>query len=272
MKISVILPSYKPQSYLGECLESLANQTFSSSDFEILLILNGCDEPYRSYIKEFIKDKDMHNVCLIQTNKSGVSNARNIGLDQARGDYVTFIDDDDYVSPSYLKELYEKASPDTISLCYPYAFNDGESDIQLPHYYITRAYNYSVRQTGKLRLSSKIRKYFSSPCMKLIPMNFIQGRRFDMRFKNSEDSLFMFLISDRFRYFAITSPKAIYYRRYRLESAVMARRPFNVRLKNSFHICLAFSRIYFGNIYQYNTVFYLTRILGQLKSLTSMLS
>ena len=134
MKISVIIPSYKPKGYLWECLESLYNQTFPSNDFEILLVLNGCCEPYKSQIEEFLKGKDMCNVCLIQTNQLGVSNARNIGLDRAKGDYITFIDDDDYVSPSYLEELYEKALPDTISLCYPYAFNDGSPEIQLPYY------------------------------------------------------------------------------------------------------------------------------------------
>ena len=154
MKISVIIPSYKPKGYLWECLESLYNQTFPSNDFEILLVLNGCCEPYKSQIEEFLKGKDMCNVCLIQTNQLGVSNARNIGLDRAKGDYITFIDDDDYVSPSYLEELYEKALPDTISLCYPYAFNDGSPEIQLP-YYITKAYDYCYCKLGKLRLSSK---------------------------------------------------------------------------------------------------------------------
>ena len=91
MKISVIIPSYKPKGYLWECLESLYNQTFPSNDFEILLVLNGCCEPYKSQIEEFLKGKDMCNVCLIQTNQLGVSNARNIGLDRAKGDCISLL-------------------------------------------------------------------------------------------------------------------------------------------------------------------------------------
>ena len=126
MKISVIIPTYKPQDYLWECLNSLVAQTFPKEDFEVILVLNGCCEPWKSNIQQYI-DARMQgmNVNYIQTDEGGVSNARNIALDFAKGDYVTFIDDDDLISPTYLEELYEKAAPDTVSLCYPYAFNDG---------------------------------------------------------------------------------------------------------------------------------------------------
>lgn len=266
MKISVIIPSYKPKGYLWECLESLYNQTFPSNDFEILLVLNGCCEPYKSQIEEFLKGKDMCNVCLIQTNQLGVSNARNIGLDRAKGDYITFIDDDDYVSPSYLEELYEKALPDTISLCYPYAFNDGSPEIQLP-YYITKAYDYCYCKLGKLRLSSKVRKYFSGPCMKLIPMNFIQERRFDVHFRNGEDVLFMFLISDQFLFL-------LFLHRMLFITDVIVRQVqrcldeiFRQKTKNVFRIIISLSRIYFKGYPKYNCAFYLSRVLGQLKTL-----
>lgn len=266
MKISVIIPTYKPQSYLWECLDSLYLQIFPPNDFEILLILNGCCEPYKSQIEEFLKGRNIRNVCLIQIDQPGVSNARNIGLDRAKGDYVAFIDDDDYVSPSYLEELYEKASPDTISLCYPYAFNDGFPDVQLP-YSKTDIFEFYHQKKEILKLSSKVRKYFSGPCMKLIPMSFIQGRRFDIRFRNGEDSLFMFLISDHYRYFSFSSPNAIYYRRFRANSAMTSKRSFFDRLVNSFRLIVSFSNIYFKNYTNYNFNFYLTRVLGQLKGL-----
>ena len=131
--ISVIIPTYKPQSYLWECLDSLRCQTFPVDNFEVLLILNGCRDPYQSQIEDYLLKSGMTNVRIIQTDQAGVSNARNMGLDNAIGDYVAFVDDDDYVSPTYLEELYAKASPDTISLCYPYAFKDGYSEKQIPH-------------------------------------------------------------------------------------------------------------------------------------------
>lgn len=160
MQISVIIPTYKPQAYIYECLGSLAAQTIDKSLFEVIVILNGCCEPYYLQLQEFIaSEMPGVNVNLLQTDTPGVSNARNVGLDVVCGQYVTFIDDDDYVSPAYLEQLYAKAAPDTISLCYPYAFNDGEPDIQRP-YPITSAYD---KWADKLpvRLSSTVRKYFS---------------------------------------------------------------------------------------------------------------
>ena len=103
IKISVIIPTYKPQTYLWECLDSLRNQTLSHNDFEIIIVLNGCTEPWKSQISRYIATKmQSMNVKFIHTEQAGVSNARNIALDLVKGEYVTFIDDDDLVSPSYL--------------------------------------------------------------------------------------------------------------------------------------------------------------------------
>ena len=98
--ISVIIPTYKPQDYFWECLDSLAAQTLEPERFEVTVVLNGCNEPYKSLIQEHISSGMQHlNVRLVQTDTPGVSNARNMGIDMANGTYLTFIDDDDYVSP-----------------------------------------------------------------------------------------------------------------------------------------------------------------------------
>lgn len=57
MKISVIIPSYKPRDYLFECLDSLSCQTFPHDEFEVVLILNGCKEPYISTINSYLLQK-----------------------------------------------------------------------------------------------------------------------------------------------------------------------------------------------------------------------
>ena len=115
MKISVIIPSYKPQSYILECLDSICGQTFPKSDFEVILVLNGCKEPYDGQLREYISNHPEVQWNFIQTDEGGVSNARNLGLDAAKGEYITFVDDDDYVSGVYLEELYNKAERNTIS-------------------------------------------------------------------------------------------------------------------------------------------------------------
>lgn len=264
MKISVIIPTYKPKEYLWECLASLVNQTFPKEAFEVILVLNGCEEPYKSDIEKYISTKMLGmNVNFIHTLQGGVSNARNLALDQVKGEYVTFIDDDDLVSPSYLEELYEKVDSTTIALSYPYAFDDGALDVQVP-YHITDVFDVCSNLTNN-KISSKVRKYFSGPCMKLIPMSFIQDRRFDVRFKNGEDSLFMFLISDKFKDVSFTSKNAIYYRRKREDSAVTTKRSRRSIINNRLKLMCVYSHIYWCNPVKYSFAFYLTRILAAIR-------
>ena len=217
MEITVIIPSYKPQSYLWECLDSLKNQTFPKDRFEIYLILNGCCEPYKEDIETYIATDFGENFHLIQTDIAGVSNARNIGINLSKGEYITFLDDDDYVSPLFLEELYAKAANDTISICYPYAFIDGNTSQIFP-YHLNSQFEKRAKQ-GKLHFLHAW-KFFAGPWMKLIPRRIIGSRRFNLNYKNGEDGLFLFAISDRFKWITFTSEKAIYYRRYRKGSAM----------------------------------------------------
>lgn len=267
MKISVIVPTYRPQGYLWECLNSVYNQTFAKSDYELVLVLNGCDEPFHSQIEDWLDNHSDLQVQFFQTDEGGVSNARNIALDNARGEYITFIDDDDLVSPMYLQELYEKATPDTVSLCYPYAFNDGKIERQLP-YSITNTYNYCIEHECN-KLASRGRKYFSGPCMKLIPMSFIQDRRFDVRFKNGEDCIFMFLISDKIKNIVYTSKDAVYYRRYRENSAVTRKRKKTERIKNCVLCMVEYAKIFLDG--KHSTYFFLARILAEIKCVLQIL-
>ena len=263
--ISAIIPTYKGEAFISKLLDSLINQSIDPKLFEAIFIVNGEPDSTPDIIKKYQKENPQINIILTYSDP-GVCNARNVGIDLSTREYSIFIDDDDYVSPFYLEELYAKASLDTISLCYPYAFNDGTPEIQLP-YYITDAYEYCSRQTRCLKLSSKVRKYFSGPCMKLIPMDIIKERRFDVNFRNGEDTLFMFLISDRFRYFAITSPSAVYYRRYRLGSALFNKRSLKERVVNCILHQFYYVRIFISNPFKYNFTFFVSRFLGEFVSI-----
>lgn len=259
MKISAIIPTYKPKAYLWECLESLSKQTVNKSLFEVILVLNGCIEPWKSQIQEYIdsKMKGM-NVKFIHTEQGGVSNARNLALDVVQGVYVTFIDDDDYISPTYLEEMLSLADPETMVLAKPIAFWDETREVK--DYRITQEY-LKCAPKGKQR-ASKARRFFSGPWMKLIPMSFIQERRYDPRFKNGEDSLFMFLISDKFKDVVFTSENAIYYRRVRENSATTGYRSRWQIINNGLNMMRALSTIYFSDLLHYSFSFYMTRMLG----------
>lgn len=261
MKVSVIIPTYKPKDYLWECLDSLVVQTFSKENFEVILVLNGCGEPYKSSIETYISQSmNGMNVNFIHTDEGGVSNARNVALDNAKGDFVTFIDDDDYVSPRYLELLYEKADADTISVCIPYAFNDG--DVSIPVRYPIRDVYEEMHQQKVVRISSRVRKYFSGCCMKLIPMDYIQHRRFDVGFKNGEDALFMFLISNKFNKISFADKDAVYYRRYRENSAVTRKRKRSEVIKTGLKQITMYIVYYLRSPFSYNLNFFFTRIMA----------
>lgn len=263
MKISVIIPTYKPKDYLWECLASLANQTFSKECFEVILVLNGCIEPWKSQIESYIiHNMQGINVNFIHTLQGGVSNARNIALDVAKGEYITFIDDDDYVSELYLEELLKNAEKDTIALARPVAFDD---TTQKKINYCIESEYYHYYLSANLPFY-KPKKFFSGPCMKLIHRDIIGNRRFNTCFKNGEDSLFMFLISDKMKDVNFTSENAIYYRRVRCDSAISNNKNLKYRIRNSIKIIREYFTIFFSNSSKYNLYFFITRILGALKS------
>lgn len=100
--ISVIVPVYKVEEYLDRCVDSIINQTYKN--LEIILVDDGspdnCPKMCDGYAK---KDK---RIKVIHKKNGGLSDARNIGIDNSKGDYLTFIDSDDYVELNYIEFLY----------------------------------------------------------------------------------------------------------------------------------------------------------------------
>lgn len=101
--ISVIVPVYNVEEYLPTCIESIINQTYE--DLEILLIDDGSTDKSGRICDEYAK-QDNRCIVIHQQNK-GVSETRNTGLNHATGDYISFIDGDDYIHPQMLEILYE---------------------------------------------------------------------------------------------------------------------------------------------------------------------
>ena len=97
-KISIIVPVYNAEKYLPRCLDSILAQTFA--DFELLLIDDGSKDRSGTICDEYAQ-KDCR-IRVFHKNNGGVSTARNLGIDKAKGEWVAFIDSDDYVSPTYL--------------------------------------------------------------------------------------------------------------------------------------------------------------------------
>lgn len=101
--ISVIVPVYNVEVYLPGCIESILDQTYK--DFEILLIDDGSTDNSGKICDEYAK-RDNRCIAIHQQNK-GVYNARNTGLSHATGEYISFVDSDDYIHPQMLEILYK---------------------------------------------------------------------------------------------------------------------------------------------------------------------
>ena len=103
IKISIIVPCYNVEKYLPECLDSLLNQTFKY--FEIICVNDGSNDSTLSILEKYSK-KDSRIKIISQKNK-GLSGARNTGIDAAKGDYIAFLDSDDWVDNNFYLKLYE---------------------------------------------------------------------------------------------------------------------------------------------------------------------
>lgn len=264
MKITVIVPTYKPQAYLWECLDSIYNQTLPKSDYELVLVLNGCNEPYNAQILDWLsKHRDL-NVQFFQTDLGGVSNARNIALDNSKGEFVTFIDDDDFISSSFLKELFDNSSDSCVAISNTIAFDDLTKKEQID-YIVAKDFDKCLYKDS-ISLDDA-RRFFAGPVRKLLHRKIIGNRRFDIRFKNGEDTLFMFLVSDRIKQISCTSKKAIYYRRIRGNSANMHKRSILNRLRNSLNLIREYTNIYALSPKKYNLKFCVSNVLGAFKTI-----
>lgn len=102
-KITVIVPVYLTEEYLPRCLDSILNQSFS--DFELILVEDGSPDNCGKICDKYA-EKD-GRIKVIHQSNAGVSSARNRGLDLASGDYIVFIDSDDWVGPHYLLDLMD---------------------------------------------------------------------------------------------------------------------------------------------------------------------
>lgn len=128
--ISVIVPVYNAENYLNRCVDSLLSQTFA--DYELILVNDGSKDS-SGVICDSYAAKD-NRVRVFHKANGGVSSARNIGLDNARGEWIVFCDSDDYVSERYLENLISGADDENIDLVFNYAVVHNIGEIEKENY------------------------------------------------------------------------------------------------------------------------------------------
>ena len=123
-KITVIVPVYNVENYLNKCLDSIITQTYTN--IEIIVVNDGSTDASGEICKEFAEID--HRIIYIEQENAGLSAVRNTGLEIMSGDYVTFVDSDDWIEQDYLETLYKKIVEyqADIAVGNYYSFNESE--------------------------------------------------------------------------------------------------------------------------------------------------
>ncbi len=115
MKISIIIPVYNVEHYLRQCIDSVLAQTYT--DFEVLLINDGSTDSSGLICDEYAARDS--RIKVFHKENGGVSSARNLGLDNAQGEWIAFVDSDDEINNEYLSDLVAHATEFDLDMIYP---------------------------------------------------------------------------------------------------------------------------------------------------------
>lgn len=245
MKLSIIVPIYNSEKFLDECIESILNQTFK--DFELILVNDGSKDNSLSICKKW---KDIDNrIVIIDKENGGVSSARNIGIVKAKGDYIGFIDSDDYIEPNMYEELIKPLEKNDIDIVI--------CKLKIPNK--KQGYNFIYPIDTVFNFSDNLewKKLFYQGELETFPVNKIYKKAFilnnNVTFPNYpiyEDYIFIqnLYINNPIIYFI---DKELYYYRPVINSAVQ--KYYSQRLEIVINIYinnLKLNKIYDNNIYE----------------------
>lgn len=183
--LSFVIPVYNDEPYLVKCLESILHQDVPQDDYEIICVNDGSTDGSRSILDNYAER--FSNIRVLDKNNGGVSSARNMGIDVAVGDYIWFVDADDFIETNILfriKSIVLLEKPDLLSMN-AFAFDDNENEFAL------------TKQENESRdnlLGIRTRVYNATLWMNLFRREIIARNklRFDLRLKNREDVLFYY--------------------------------------------------------------------------------
>lgn len=134
IKLSFVIPVYNVEQYIGKCLESCLNQDLLEDEFEIIVVNDATPDNSLETVRRF--QSHSRNIRVINRPNGGLSAARNTGLDNVRGEYVWFVDSDDWIAPDCIGSLYDCAKKSDLDvLCF--GLNLAYPDGRIAPFYIS---------------------------------------------------------------------------------------------------------------------------------------
>ncbi len=185
--ISIIVPVYNAEKYLRKCVDSILQQTYRH--IEAILVDDGSPDECPAICDEYAKIDD--RVRVIHKENGGVSSARNAGLDAANGEYIVFVDADDYIDTAYIETLYDDAAKHSADLVCSNNASVREQQIQICERRSAFAQRYG--ELGTIDEIMEMVLVWRTVTSVLFSVNAINGRRFSS-LSYGEDTLFLFEI------------------------------------------------------------------------------
>ena len=203
--ISIIVPVYNVEKYIRRCVDSLINQTYRN--LEIILVDDGSPDNSGAICDEYAKLDS--RIKVIHKENGGVSSARNVGLDNASGEYIGFIDADDYIDLQMYEVLCNNMVNNGVQISMGiYALENGKGEF-IPHYRVSLTEVLDKAQTIAEMLKQV--KYTCSLCDKLFSSKLIGDIRFDETISHNEDLLFVYQLMKNSEKAVYTSKPMYYY-------------------------------------------------------------
>jgi glycosyltransferase involved in cell wall biosynthesis len=200
-KVSVIVPVYNVEKYVRQCIESILAQTFT--DWELLLVDDGTQDN-SGYICDEYAQQDSR-IRVFHKKNGGVSSARNLGLENAKGKWITFVDSDDFIYSNVLCLILETIETNALDIL-QFDYNREEKSIakqwQLSEIKSGEAYLFDhVLQDWFDKISGPWRQLFSRDFLKTNHLRYIKG----VMYEETDYMLHAFLLAERVQHISVNA-------------------------------------------------------------------
>lgn len=238
VKLSVIVPTYKVEAYIEKCIRSLEDQDLLKEEYEIIVINDGSPDRCREIVEDL--QNEFSNIVLINQENQGVSMARNNGMKITKGEFITFVDPDDYVSSNTFKHKIEKIHYENLDILYTgfSIIDEKGNEVWKTNYKYLEKYTFDGIEGYFTARSAGVREPDSS-CSKIYRASLIKkyGITYPQNVPVLEDGLFLGKI------FAVAKnvgfcDKLLYHRTIRIGSAMNSKINYCKNIQDGYYNAL----------------------------------